>query len=345
MGAGAPKVELLPGYTHIVSPQAEPASLHCFVYEVPFDTGQAVSRLLRAAQVGIEFESLTVSRVEAMDAAPVLFLRAGYRSTDSSSIKRGLLQMAITPRWDYPVVCTFEHESSTFEKRVLSFLQNFKAEQVRPMDPPFVSEVWKLSRSGVPFGFSLLRLHENEDGTGKCLEVSASVAFEKGRVKSTDTVALQESDERGVFSGKWLEIEGTSAEFSLLLERQEQGDAAEFRFRYIGERRGEHVKGEFETNSPLATALTVYRRLERDPLTEAFSVLTYRPSSSLKAPLQVDYRPGGGELRLMVETAGAGDEVSFRREVSLGKDGLPESERGLREGVTATLLSRTRRGI
>lgn len=337
-GLEAPKVSAEPGYWHTQSLQPEGGTLHCFVYQEAFDAGQALTRLLRASEVGIEYDKVELARVEARADAPLLFLRAGYRRTEGSAKGRGVLQVAMSPRWDFPVVCTFEHETEAFERRVLSFLESFEVHVGRKWDRPVVSEVWRLSRGEKPLGFSLLRLHEKQDGTSSALEVSATFDTVDGRLRTTDSVALEQSDAQGVASGKWLHIEGTTAEFSLILERQEFKDPGAFSFRYAGSRAAEPLRGEFSTKAPLETALSAYRRLSGEEPALPFTVLRYRPLHAAEGPTLVQYRLGASPATLEVEAAG------LLRTVTLGAQGLPESEQFGDRGA-ATLLSRTGRGL
>jgi hypothetical protein len=333
-----PEISVEPGYHRVVASIGSTRPLNCFVYEVPIDAGQAVTRLIRAISVGLEFERIEPRSVTLVGAVPLVHISGSYRESETG--RPGFFKLAIAPRTQYPVVCTHDEIGfvGEFESSVKDFLESFEVTETSQLGAsvPMVSEVWKLSDDSGSLGFSTFRFYRGPKGEKVSLEVSSTYSSVGDRLRTTDSVALENEDEAGLLSGKWLDIVDTRPLLQIMLERRPE-DAQHFRF--IGEVDGEQVSGQFESEIPLsssgAAALELQKRSRGpEPFVGELSFLRYEPRRAVGAPVKQVYSETAVRGKIRVDRAG---ETSDLR---LGADGLPDRSHASGGSRQALLLHR-----
>lgn len=320
-----PEVSAQPGYHHVVASLDSERSLNCFVYQVPIDAGQAVLRLLRAVSVGLEFEAFEPQSLELISEAPVMWFRGKYHESDTG--RPGVLRVVVSPRRQFPVVCTHDQleESKLYSASVREFLGalRFNKEAFEHFVEPSFYELWKLSDAEGMLGFSIFQMFEESQGVRACLEIGATFRWEGGLLRTTDRVVLENEDEVGLKSGKWLDIASTRPILQVMLERQVEPG---FRYRSVSEINGQKVLKQFETQTPLLTSAAAIRRFQEEGAGaergQNFSLFQFLPAYATDQGTTslFQFQPGG--QRLMVQRG------SISSVVELGEDGLPQRIEG-----------------
>lgn len=332
-----PQVTTEPGYDRVEAWFGGKRALNCFVYQVPIDAGQAVTRLLRAIGVGIEFEKIEPRSVELVGETPLVQISGKYKESDTG--RPGLFKLALASRTRFPVVCT--HDEIGFEKEfediVRGFVQQFSpASPISEDAPELMSEVWKLKDNLGTLGFSTFRVYRGAEGETVSLEVSTTYASLGNRLRTTDSVTLESEDAQGLKSGKWLDIVDTRSLLQIALERRPNENG---HYRYIGEVDGRSVAGDFDSTIRLSSSGTANREISRfaegepDPDQE-LSLLRYQPAHSLEAPTQVFFRSTRNDKILRMERGGSVSELE------LGADWLPTGFRAGPKEQEAFLMKR-----
>src|SRR5690606_35133719 len=119
----------------------------------------------------------------------------------------------------------------------------------------------KLSDAEGMLGFSIFQMFEESQGVRACLEIGATFRWEGGLLRTTDRVVLENEDEVGLKSGKWLDIASTRPILQVMLERQVEPG---FRYRSVSEINGQKVLKQFETQTPLLTSAAAIRRFQEE---------------------------------------------------------------------------------
>lgn len=324
-----PELSAHPGYLRIVAPLGTEQPLNCFVYDEPLDSGQALTRLLRAMEDGIAFERFEVRGISVEGDAPILFLHAHYRRTDSAG-RNGLVKLALSPRVPFPVMCSHEEPRliDSFERVVTGLLASmeprptFARAGLGAEDRPVVVETWILEKDGKPIGYSQWRVAELPNEQTHSLVVTSTFVPEGDRLRTTDSVVVEVEDERGLLKGNWLEIVGTDPVIQLEIRRTEAKDGA-FAFEARGRAKLEEIGTRFTSDQPLRSSVGSYRALEvlRDRGEGAVDFLQYLPHQALDGPVAVS-----------VKRTSSGSATVRRGPVtqalSLGDDGLPQTVGG-----------------
>jgi len=346
-----PRLTSEEGYFRVIVPVGAPEPINCFVYEGAIAAGHAVTKLLRAVSVGIDFTHVESVAVREIGGAPVVFLQGDYRETDRGHTdaegkpKRGELKLAISPRMTFPVVCTLEARGleQSFKRIVSGLLSSFETteEPQRPdsMKELVLSEVWRLSKGGHPVGFSRFQMFRSGNNVTTSLQVSATFNSYRSTLRTTDSVVVESEDESGVLTGKWLDTVDTRTVLRLMMERRKGQPGS---YRYAGSLDSRPVQGEFKTESPLRSAAAgteIFTRA-RDaglPPKDA-SYDQFLPLQTLLQASQVSYHWGGASpARKISVTKG---ELALS--VQLGKDGFPKRIRAKGTDREAILLRRIR---
>lgn len=322
-GLSPPEIRTEAGYVRLIADLGTEQPLNCFVYEAPIEAGQAMTRLLRAAEMGIDFTRMDVRSVSIVGDAPLIVLHAHYRTTDEETPRNGLLKVALSARASHPVVCSHEEPRllASFERIVGGFLESlvpksdFARAGLAPSDVPLLSETWILSHAGRPVGFSEWRVAQLSGDKVHSLRVSATFLTDGDKLRTTDSVAAEASDDSGLFQGRYLDVIGTAPEIFLGLDRT--SDSAEsFSYRVQGRSRSRDIDLEFSAPTPLQTAyrsFLAFHQPETLPTTYLAYVAELAPEKPTSVRISV-VSGGGAQIQ-------RGNEL---QSIQLGADGFPQ---------------------
>lgn len=252
-GPSAPQLKDEAGFVQLVLPSPPGVSLSCFVYEMSLDTGQAVLRFLRAVSVGIRFRSFELETVEVQNGAPVLHFAGAYEAEVLGG-RGGVLSMIISPRIQFPVMCTHDGPKSdpAFATVVTGFLKAFRLR--KPVERKLLlSEIWELKSEQKTIGFSWFQSYQGEEQVVSNLSLASSFVWANGKGRTTDFAAVEIEDEGGVSQGRWLSSRGTQKLVELSLKRHSVGAGA-VRYRFLGELDGREIAGDFVTQEALRSS-------------------------------------------------------------------------------------------
>ena len=336
------------GFVQVSIPTSNGSTLNCFVYDVVLDSGQAVVRFLRAASVGLTFHSFQITQVEALNGAPVVFFAGDY-SAQRSEESSGTLSMMISPRLQFPIVCSHDspQQDAAFHRISRDFLETFRVTEAAS-PPSTLSEVWRLEDESGPLGFWFYGAYQSEDGSITSLSLSSLFRWGQGALHTSDTVAVEVQDATGLSRGRWLQMRDTEKLQEITLERQPaEGDSSgrPFHYRFIGEKSHKPVRGELHEQNAMQSSIYLHQLLEAQ-----------RRSPAEGGPqLQTSWSQYIPELNLNAATQVAIDQVQpelvrLRRsekvlQIRLGEAGLPAEITGTQESgdakVHLVLLDRT----
>lgn len=306
-----PETSAYPGYTRVLVDVGTEQPINCFVYDGALDPGQALTRLLRAAEVGIEFTRFEPVTVELAGGTPLVFLQAHYQRTEEPK-GRGLLKLAFSPRANHPMVCTHEELRlrESFRRIVRGAVGSFHPEVdfadagLSAGDEKVAVETWALVGEGPYRGYTQWRVARLPDGRRHELSVTTLIAVQGNRIDTVDSISAELSDEIGLVEGKWIQVEGTTPALRLELRRDGAAGSESFSYSVEGRAGLEVVNREFLAPA-LSTGFDTLQFFHQagpfDSKGDANSavLMRYFPQLSLDRAVEVTLRkvsPNSGEL-------------------------------------------------
>ena len=260
------------GFVQVRIPTTNGSTLNCFVYDIVLDSGQAVVRFLRAASVGLTFHSFQITEVEALRGAPVVFFAGDY-STQRSEESSGTLSMMISPRLQFPIVCSHDspQRDPAFHRVSREFLNTFHV--IEASSPPStLSEIWRLEDQSGPLGFWFYGAYQGEDGSTTSLSLSSLFRWDQGALRTSDSVAVEVQDAIGLLRGRWLQMRDTEKLQEITLERQPAEDELKgqpFYYRFLGEQNRKPLRGELRTQDAMQSSISLHQHLEEQSRSSA----------------------------------------------------------------------------
>jgi hypothetical protein len=260
-------------------------------------------RLLSAAQIGIDYESIEVEAVEVAANNPLLLVKARYREEGGA---RGRLFFGLVPRVKIPLLCT--HEARTSESLRATLRQmtegltpssDFSSDSLATGERLLVFELWTFYREGRPIGFRQWRAAKNSNGEISTLEIASFLESKGAEVVATDVRVSERDDARGLRLSDWLFLVDGEVRARTALERvdstataAEQGAAEMWTYRVAGL----SDEGPFEITLGPAQALHssyfAHAELIRAQKTGVqVEIPTFLPSFSARSATQIVYAP------------------------------------------------------
>lgn len=238
-----PEVVTEAGYVHVRVRAAHPRPVDCFLYDSPIITGQALVRLLSAAEIGIDYERVDVETIGIAANNPLVVLKAPFVEEEGSA--RGTLFVGLVPRIKVPVVCSHEATSSRILHSTLRSLaeglapeSDFFTDSLAEGELPLVFELWTIYRGERPIGFRQWRAARNSSGEVSTLEIASLLESQGDELHATDVRVSEHADEQGLRLSDWLELVDGELHARAALERvpgAEQGETKQWSYRVAGQ--------------------------------------------------------------------------------------------------------------
>lgn len=229
-----PEVVTQPGYVHVRVRAADPRPVDCFLYDSPLITGQALARLLNAAEIGIDYETVAVEAIGIVANNPLIVVKAPFREEEGGG--RGTLVVGVVPRVKVPVVCSHESTSSELLQATLRSLaeklapsSEFSSDSLAEGELLLVFELWTIYRDGRPIGFRQWRAARNSTGEISTLEIASMLESQGKRLRATDVRVSEHADERGLRLSDWLQLVDGELSARAALERVQPSTGAELK--------------------------------------------------------------------------------------------------------------------
>ncbi len=350
-----PAVSEEPGYLRIQLPIGARHPVHCFVYEGPIDAGQAVTRLLRAVSVEVEFSKIRVLQVKEVNDEPLVILRGDFDTKIKGQLTHGAMKLAVIPRPRFPIVCTHEslHLDNAFVRIAQGFATDFRVN--RPEEIPrqkgrlILKELWQLRAGGLPIGFSSFQVYASSSQVFTSLQIRSTFVSVKERLETSDSVILEKEDSDGLFMGRWLDLINTKRTLQIMVERKKDSTT---QYRFLGQVANSRKQGTFDAPSPLRSTFAGYKFLapsldkyfppstaqsQPEPsLGEAtLNYLQYVPGQTVTGPSSILYNRGQDNAKLSIKKG------ELELQVTLGPDALPRRRAIVGSQSEAVLLKRT----
>jgi hypothetical protein len=360
-----PEVITQPGYVHVRVRTADIRPVDCFLYDAPIITGQALVRLLRAAEIGIDYQRIRPEAVLRSGNNPLVVLAANYREEDSGekdSGEPGKLFVGLVPRVKIPIVCSHEATTSSSLRKTIDSLSrglepssDFSVDSLALGEHLQVFELWALYREGRPVGFRQWRAAQNEAGELSTLEIVSLLGAKEQDLTAIDVRVSEREDAEGLLLSEWLELLDGEPHGRAALTRVPQepapegGGAARFSYRVLGLGQSGPVEKTLTASEPFRSAFFAHEEIQRvegsGGETEFLSFfpnyhldqgtrLHYRASRLLGAQKVGELEVGDSHFELLWERG----QVTRRRELSRATDTRRRSEEG--GGIESRLLLR-----
>lgn len=245
LAAEEPEVVTQPGYVHVRVPTTDSRPVDCFLYDSPLITGQAFVRLLRAAEIGIDYERIRLEAVLLSGKSPLVVLEATYREERGAL---GKLFVGLVPRVKIPLVCSHEGSSSANVRETIESLSSnlepasdFSVDSLAEGEKLRSFELWALYREGRPIGFRQWRAAQNDAGEISTLEIASLLEPVGREITATDVRSSEREGAEGVLRlAEWLELVDGELHARAALEyvpeesALKEGDGARFSYRMAG---------------------------------------------------------------------------------------------------------------
>ncbi len=312
------------GYVHVRVDAGEARPVDCFVYDAPLVTGQAVSRLLGAAEIGISYEKVQLLDVASIAKNPAVFVEARFVEEDTGT--KGSLFVGLVPKVKLPIVCSQEARSPRAVREALRDLgerttpaSEFSVDTLAPAEELLVFELWALFDGDRPVGFRQWRAARDPGGQVSTLEIASLFESHGRRLSTTDVRISERADKDGLFLSDWLELVDGRLHARAALERLSDDDtvsdapgaaagpenqSAAFSYRVGGVGTQGPVLTTFGSPRPLRSAYDEYRKLLRAGASaEGSTMVRFLPHMSPTEPVLVARLPtgkDGPDVRLRV---------------------------------------------
>lgn len=337
-----PKVVTEAGYVHVRVRTADPRPVDCFLYDSPIITGQALVRLLNAAQIGIDYETVEVETIGIAANNPLVVVKAPFREEEGDG--RGTLFVGIVPRVKVPVVCSHEGKSSQVLHATLRSvaegltpLSDFFTDSLAEGELPLVFELWTLYQGERPIGFRQWRAAKNPSGEISTLEIASVLEPLGANLRATDVRVSEHADEQGLRLSDWLELIDGDLHARAALERlpplpgSEQGQLKQWSYQAAGLGAQGPVQATLRLDAPLQSSYFAHEELARAQAHGGeVEFLSFLPTFDLKQATQFQYKrlPSGpsvegprGELQVgssVFELSWEGGQLTSRKETNTG---------------------------
>lgn len=223
-----PDVATKAGYVHVRVRAADLRPVDCFFYDSPIITGQALVRLLNAAEIGIDYQTVEVEAIGIAANNPLVVIKAPFREEEGAG--RGTLFVGVVPRVKVPVVCSHESSSSgTLLSTLRSVAEEFTPASDFSLDSLaegellLVFELWTIYREGRPIGFRQWRAATNSSGKISTLEIASLLESEGAKLRATDVRVSEHADHQGLHLSDWLELVDGELSARAALQREQPG--------------------------------------------------------------------------------------------------------------------------
>lgn len=324
-----PSVTTHAGYVHVRVEVGGTRPVDCFVYDAPLVTGQAVTRLLSAAQIGIHYDRVELEAVETVANNPLVVVRADF--TDDETRARGRLFVGLVPKVKLPVVCSQEASSSDAMRATLHQLtaemvppSDFSVDSLAEGERLLVFELWTLFEGERPVGFRQWRAAEHPSGRVSTLEIASILESRGPSLVTTDVRISEATDDEGLVLSDWLELVDGETHARAALERSpgardEAESSQAFTYRVGGVGPQGPVTGDLQSETPLRSTYDEYLGLRHAQARgESFEMRRYLPHEHSAEPTLIRYRSGPeGTQEGRLEVGSDVFELSFDEEKML----------------------------
>jgi hypothetical protein len=323
-----PGIVTHPGYVHVTVDVGDENRVSCFVYDSPIVTGQAVLRLLRAAESGIEYTNIAMTQIIEVANHPFLTLQVGYVTTMPPHGVKGVLHLAVSPRVSQPVICSQERSrtSERFFALASEFVQNmtpapqFSSANLQDGEVPLVDEYWVYDAGGAPSAFRIWRARRLKTGQIVAVELSSQFELQRGELRATDTRVVEYEDDRGLLAAEWLSVLNGDHTATVTLRRKDDSgsqaaDARTFEYQFTSAGVDGPSQGAFSVEGALLSTYGLFGLMRAGTDAISREGFRYVPPLNLSGPTRVAWQGEGdrGMLRMGSEEF----------QVELADDGLP----------------------
>lgn len=337
-----PEVVTQPGYVHVRVRTPDPRPVDCFLYDSPIITGQALVRLLNAAEIGIEYQGMALEAVLLSAKNPLVILSASYQQEDKGP--KGTLFVGIVPRVKIPIVCSHEAKSSRSMKATIDRLSrglepesDFSSDSLAEGETLLAFQLWAIFRNGRPIGFRQWRAAKNKAGEVSTLEIASLLESRDKTLTATDIRISERADAEGVLLSDWLELLDGELHVKAALERlapessPEAEGGALFSYRVAELGPEGPVASTLTTTEPIRSSFFAHQEFSRAEASGGETqFLAFLPSFQVSQATRLHYRaaPRGGaskerrgELEVgdsSFELVWEGGQLTRRRETRSG---------------------------
>lgn len=230
------------GLTMVSVPVGTEAAIDCIIYNEPVDIGATIGKMFEAGGQTAQFHQIAPTNVGAAGSYPMLAVSGLYTVEQNGQKAAGLYKMAILAHKSRSVLCT--HDELGYSQafvRVVKGLFSSLSFKNGPQEPQY-AEIWTVSLSGVPMGFSSLTVHVAADGT-RTIEDQTTMVIPRTpqQLHTSDRYSKTQSDKKGQITKQTnVNMEGAEIDLNLEIERTKKK-----KYTYKGSMKGKSLEGNF----------------------------------------------------------------------------------------------------